>query len=619
VDAETLKNMSPEDAKKIADLKNFLSFQWTWQFIKFIHMPFKVVALFTGNQAMKTSGICYQYVLRVMSWHPIPKKNILYFECEKRNNDNLAPHGFWGRREPNGVIVPGWEKGTWNLKQLGDLLAKDPEGKCPHCGSKIRIHKRKSRVFRMCSETLPGDKQGTSQDGTQTAETKNTVYPELKKWMPNFLIKRDITFRNPALIIADPNSGMKILGEDYIGDDIVFDFVSYQQSVQAGAGVQRVGIFVDEEPPKDFYDEQLPRLLAEDGDIIMGLTPANGLSWTYDDIFERAKVYYRTPKVVEFLNEDKTRHYDYVEVTTSPNSIGVLQAATDDNPVLSREVIAQLFDDISDPDTLATRRYGIHKQVSGRIFKEFDYRVHYVSFNKYFPDGMFHSWNHYRMVDYHQHNPWAVIWMSISPWNEAFIWSEYGPNPEKITTWMIANEMAHLSQDYKFSVNLIDPLAAVVQTNTGTSTIDDMNDAFLQLKKEGIGTGGYWESWDSKGTRGREVVRMRLKNAKEAGVPFNNKMIKNGANVYQPTLWICDTCREVARSMKHWRLEEWANRQDRTTRDRKEKPSEKHSHFCTALEAAFKDVRVKPAPLYPAMKGREAPRYFQGGRRHAAV
>jgi phage terminase large subunit-like protein len=69
-----------------------------------------------------------------------------------------------------------------------------------------------------------------------------------------------------------------------------------------------MSVYCDEEPPKDFYDEQLPRLLAEDGDFLLGLTPANGLSWTFDDIFEKAQVYFRTEKVVEFLNEtDKSR------------------------------------------------------------------------------------------------------------------------------------------------------------------------------------------------------------------------------------------------------------------------------------------------------------------------
>jgi len=605
--------LSQKAISQLNDLANFLSFKHTWHLKKFLKMPQQVIALLTGNQAMKTSSICYQYVVRVLGKHPVPKKNVMYFECETRNQNNIAPHGYYAIREPDGTVIPSYEKGTWNLTKL------PADGKCNYCGGKIVIHQRHSKKIRLCSETLPGDKEATSKDGTTTAETKNTIYPELRKWMPPFLIKRDITFRNPALIVHDPNAGMELNGTKNKGDDIVFDFVSYSQSIQAGAGVQRLSIMADEEPPREFYDEQLPRLLAEDGDFILGLTPANQMSWTYDDIFEKAQVIYRTDLVCKFLNEtDKSRVFKNVEMTSSARSIGVLQAATDDNPTLSKEVIEQLFSSIDDPDVMATRRYGIHRQVSGRIFKEFDYKTHYIDFDKYFPTGMFHDWNHYRMIDYHPHNKWACVWLSVSPQNEAFVWSEWCPDPEKIITRMIANEMALMSQDYKFKCDLIDPRAAETQTNTGTTTVDDLNDAFSELKREGICKGAYWETWDTKGTRGREVVRERLKNAKEVGLPFNNKRVIDGTTRYLPTLWIANRCPQTAQSMKQWRLESWARAANNVNRDRKEAPAQKFSHLCTAIEAVFKDSRFRPPLIGQNTEPeRPAPRYFQGRRRAA--
>ena len=392
----------------------------TWHFKKFLKMPYQITALFTGNQSMKTSSICFQYVLRVLGMHLVPKKNVLYFECSNRTPDNPAPHGFYAFKEDHGLIVKGWERGTYTI----DTIPKDE--KCEFCDAPLVIHERRSKKIRLCSETLPGDKESTSVDGTQTAETKNTVYPELKKWMPPYLIKRDITFRNPAMIVKDPYAGMTLNGTTNKNSDIVFDFVSYSQSIQAGAGVQRMSIFCDEEPPKDFWDEQIPRLLAEDGDLILGLTPAYQMTWTFDEIFESAAIYYRTQAVTDFLNKtDNSREFKTVEKTSSKKSIGVLMAATDDNPTLSLPVIEQMFNNVGDPDVLATRRYGIHKQVSGRIFKSFDFKIHYVDFSKYFPDGMVSNWNHYRMVDYHPHNPWACLWMSVSPEDEAFIWREW--------------------------------------------------------------------------------------------------------------------------------------------------------------------------------------------------
>ena len=601
--------------QQLNDLSAILvDFKKTWQLQKFLRLPHRIIGLFCGNQAMKTSSVCFQYVLRVLGRHPIPKKNVVYFECSTRNKDNLAPHGYYKFKD-NDVIVPGWERGTWGLTDL------PKDGKCPFCGAPIVIHQRQAKKIRLCAETLPGDKETISDDGTQTAETKNTIYPELKRWMPPFLIKRNITSRNSAMIVLDPLKGLELNGTKNIDCDIVFDFVSYSQVIQAGAGVQRMSIYCDEEPDKEFWDEQYPaRLLAEDGDILLGLTPAQSMSWTFDHIFEQAQVYYRTPKICEYLNlSDKDRKYHLVERTDSPTPIAVVQASTDDNPTLSQSIIDEMFSAVDDPDVLATRRYGIHKQVSGRIFKSFDYRTHFIDFEKYFPDGMFRDWNHYRMIDYHSHNKWANVWMSLSPWNEAFVWQEWSPDPEKMTTRLISNEIALMSGDYKFKLDLIDALAAETQTNTGTSTVEDLNDIFLELKRDGICTGAYWETWDTKGIRGREVVRERLKYAKECKRPFNNKVQEGQFNVYGstrylPTLWISNRCTETGRSLKQWRLESRGRSASNVDKDRKETPAQKWSHFCCCLEAVFKDKRCRSPLIGYKPKSRPAPSYFQGRR-----
>ena len=604
-------NLSNKAVEQLNQAANFLAFKPTWQFKRFIHMPHKIIGLFCGNQAFKTSGSMYQYVLRVLGEHPVPKKNVVYLECSERNDDNLHPHGFY-RFMVDGCVVDGWEKGTWNVKKV------PKDGKCTECGAPIIIHPRRAKKIRLCAETLPGDKESTSKDGTQSVETKNTVYPEFKYWMPPFLVKRDITFRNPAMIIRDPLAGLELNGTRNNGDDIIFDFMGYSQTVQAGAGVQRMSIYIDEEPPKDFWEEQIVRLLREDGDIVIGLTPAHALTWTYDEIFERASVYFRTQTICDFLNAtDKTKTWNRIESTDSDQPIGVIMAATDDNPTLSADVISDIFKSVDDPDVMATRRYGIHRQVSGRIFKSFDFRVHYIDFLEYFPDGIFADYNHFRMIDYHPHNKWAVCWLSISPYNEAFVWQEFSPDPEKMVTRSIANEIALLSGHYKFRLDLIDPLAEETQTNTGTSTVEDLNSAFLDLFKEGICSKAFWETWDTKGTRGREVVRERLKNAVDCRRPFNNKIKDERGTRYLPTLWISTRCQETARSLKQWRLESWARSAMNINKDRKETPAQRFSHYCTAIEAAFKDVRCRPPILGYRPQSKQAPRYFQGGRAYA--
>ena len=276
-----------------------------------------------------------------------------------------------------------------------------------------------------------------------------------------------------------------------------------------------------------------------------------------------------------------------------------------------------MFANVDDPDVLATRRYGIHRQVSGRIFKSFDFRIHVVDLEDLLVDGPYKSWNHYRMIDYHPHNKWACLWISLSAENELFIWHEWAPDPERIITRQIANEMGLISGgNRKFVFNLIDPLAEVTQSNTKTSTVDDLNTYFMELKKEGICSGGYWQTWDTKGTRGREMIRERLKNSRECKAPFNNKVRDQGITRRLPTIWVSRGCMEMARSLKQWRLESWTRSSLNVDKDRKETPTQKFSHFCTALEAALKDKRFRP-PVQVYQGGRKAPSYFQGKRMRA--
>ena len=573
-------SLSEQDIKQLNAMENFLSWESTWDFKQFIHCNAKIIGLFTGNQRGKTAGCAYQYVLRILGAHPVPEKNILYFECP---ND----HKFSVKTRPEDNV-------------------------CPECKKKIKIHERRSRAFRFCSETLPSEKGDTGKDGS-SAETKNTVYPEFKKWLPSFLIKKDITFRTPMMVVKDPFAGSTFGDIEYEGEDIIVDFVSYNQSAQSTAGVQRLSIWCDEEPPSDFYKEQLPRLLAEKGDFIISLTPANYISWTYDEIFEKARVFYRSKAICDYLNkEEGSDRVKQIEYTDSPLDMAVIQAATDDNPTLSIDEIDLIFENYDDPDDIAIRRYGVFKQVSGRIFKDFEFATHLIKKEKYFPDGIPHSWVHARGIDYHPQTPWAFGMMSLSPTNEAFIWGEFNPSPEKMTTREIARQMSLMGGDYNFRLNLIDPLCQVTKKDSIT-ILDDLNRAFHEYKRENLGTGGYWQTWDTVGEKGRDEIRLRLKNSKAVGTPFNNSVVKNGRRENLPTIWVLNNCKVIAQAMRQWRWEEWTDPKSRSTKDAKNKPMQKFSHSNMVIEAIFKSPAFRIGSQVSHNRSR-SPQYFNRGR-----
>jgi len=619
-------NYSQAEIEQLNQFERFLSFKKGWFYNRFLHMPNWIIFLCTGNQAGKSSGAARQYVDRILGYHPIPKKNLMYFECEERfkaiekaltgDREYIPVHGNYiqNLKLPDGTILAqkGHEKGTWNME------TKPIDDKCPYCGADIIIHKRVSKKFRFCSQTLPGEKEVLEGSDGESADVKNVVYPEFKKWLPAFLIKKDITFRSYAMIIKDPYAGQVLLRDEvYKGSDSVVDFVSYSQTIASTAGAQRCSIWIDEECPKDFWDEQIPRLMAEDGDLILTLTPANRQSWSYDELFERASIYYRTEKLCNALSTERNP-LRMGEETNLDTDIGVIQASSYDNPTLSNAVIEKMLETIDDPDVKLTRLYGVHSQASGRVFKDFDYKIHLIDEKKYFPEGMYRSWKFARLIDYHEKNPWACIWIALNPYNEAFVFEELSPSPEKMVTLEVSHRLAEISGDFKYAINLIDPLAEKKQSNTSTSVREDINRHFLEFKREdkypGF-QGGFFQSWDTKSTIGRDAVRKRLKWARQVGVPFNNKIVENGATRYVPTLWILNNCKETAKSLKQWRYAEHGIRNAGTDKDSNEKTTQKFSHFPMCLEALFKDIRFKPPISDYKSTINPAPKYFQGRRR----
>ena len=432
------------------------------------------------------------------------------------------------------------------------------------------------RVLRFASEKLPTESEGMG-------EVSNTVYPQLKKFLPPSMIKKDITARRPALTLKPPQGG----------DDIIIEFTSYNQELQTQAGHQRWSVYLDEESPRGFYEEQIPRLLAASssgsgGDIIIGLTPAEKINWIYEDIYNRAGIFYYSDSIIEYLKQKDGTKLERIEYLNRDHKIAVIRAATDDNPTLDIKAIEEKMSAYDDEATMEIRRYGIFHQISGVIHKAFDPRIHVINKNRYFEDGIPHEWLHTRGVDFHEHTNWACGWMVLSNQNEAFIYNEYNPSPDRMVTLEIAKQVAIKSEDYKYSINLVDPRMAIKQTNTGFTPLDDFNRVFHEFKRNGIGTGGYWQTWDTKNLKGRDAIKERFLNSRLVGKPFNNRIVRDGIESYLPTLWILDNCLETIKGFKNWAWEQWSNTEALLTKEEKNKPQDRFSHFPITFECLFK-------------------------------
>lgn len=555
----------------------------------FLRCTEDLIFLETGNQWGKTFIAIFSYILRIFGLHPVEFKNLR-----------------------------------------------------PHCSV---------RTIRFASEKLPLSPE-------EGADSSNTIYPTFKKLFPPFLIKKDITSRNHTMTLVDPQGGPPIM----------IEYVSYTQPEETQAGTQRFSVYLDENVPKAFFDEQKPRLWATKkegygGDIIMSLTPAKYLGWQHSEVYEKASIYIRTPRIRSAIKRYFGKEVPLIEKTDQPTSIAVIQAATDDGvgvtntPVhcisldcleaekngiapqfvrLGRDFTgyepfqcvhcgAKFYGTLdkdciewADDDIVAIRRFGISKQVMGTIFKNYDESIHSINPALYFPDGKVpKEWLHARAIDYHTMIRWAIVWVTLSPQNEVFVYKELNPDPRKTLTMNTTDEIIDISENYHYYLNLIDPLAAEVNPDTGESTLDVLNRLFRENKNAGRGAGGIWQTWDTKSDVGRDEVRKRLTNSRLCGKPFNNNQVdqNTGETIYLPTIWIFNTLTNVRKSLKLWREQQWADRDKLITNDEKGKPEGKNSHFPMCLEGLFKHPAFRISRYRSQLVNPRQPiRYFQNAR-----
>jgi hypothetical protein len=446
-----------------------------------------------------------------------------------------------------------------------------------------------NKPIRMVSKVVP----------ESDADEQNQQYVEMKRFLkPMGIIRKDITARSKMMTIKNQSGA---------GKDFQVEFMASTQELDAFMSVQRSAYYQDEEIDRIKFDESMIRLLREGGDCSISVTPAKGLDWMYDSIWRRAKKIYRS----KWLNE----HYGLPEVEESSIDSGIecFCWATDDNPVMTQEHIKRIFDGIDDPDELAMRRGGIFRQVSGRIYKVFDEKIHVQPYDKVFDPALFRTFWHYRIIDFHPQKPWYITFLAVSPEQEWFIWNEMVAKHDVITTFDLRERIKSeslLGEDEMFNrATLIDPLSTVKQGNTGYSTFDDLaqgEDGIRRLTPA-----------DTKNMEGEEIIKIRLKNSLICGVPGNNLNRQSNADskygAYLPTLWFLDNCKTHVEHFKSWRYVDYKMEHVKATRVVKRK-SEKFSDMCRNVEFL---ACLNPIFYTPRLETYEPYYRFQGNRRAA--
>lgn len=221
-----------------------------------------------------------------------------------------------------------------------------------------------------------------------TVDFKNGVnkiiLPNLRQWIPPSLL------RNGAW--EDSWNGQS--HTLYLENGSELEIMSYEQDLDKFAGVPRHFIHFDEEPPKDIFGECKARLVDYGGSWWMTMTPVEGMTWTYEEIFEPSE-------------KGKNPLIDIVEASPYGNSH------------LPKEAIDELLEGL-DEEEKRIRGAGEYIAIGGLVFKSFDKDRHVLK-----PGIPPAHWTHYISLDAGYNNPTAVYWHAVSPTGTVITYDEH--------------------------------------------------------------------------------------------------------------------------------------------------------------------------------------------------
>lgn len=205
---------------------------------------------------------------------------------------------------------------------------------------------------------------------------KEIILPEFGKWLP------------PSDLINGSWEDSYARGDRKLtlSNGSTCEFMSYDQKLEKFAGTSRHFVHFDEEPPKDIYEECRMRLVDTAGHAYITMTPVEGMTWVYKDIYKKGLV---------------------------PGSgIAIIQIDSTENPYITEAQLMQVIGDL-DEDSQKARKKGEFVAFGGLAFSSFNIKAHVIpelstSQIAKFADSRF--WTLYASMDHGLNNPTAWLW-----------------------------------------------------------------------------------------------------------------------------------------------------------------------------------------------------------------
>lgn len=192
------------------------------------------------------------------------------------------------------------------------------------------------------------------------------------------------------------------------------EFRSCDQDLVKHAGTSRHFVHFDEEPPSSIFKENMLRIADNNGAWWITMTPVDGMTWVYEDLYLPADSGART-------------------------DVEVVRVSSYDNPYASPEGITAATAFL-DADEKQARLYGAFVPKGGLVYKDFTESAHVYEEAPWVPPP---GWRIYTSTDHGVNNPTAWLWHAVSPTGEIVTFHEHYASDMTIA------EHARVVKDYE--------------------------------------------------------------------------------------------------------------------------------------------------------------------------
>lgn len=348
---------------------------------------------------------------------------------------------------------------------------------------------------------------------------KKIIMPAVIKWLPKTQLKNgswddsyDLSSRTLTLVNGS-----------------TLEFLTYDQLVQKHAGTSRDGVWFDEEPPEDIFNENMLRLVDVAGEWILTMTPLIDFSWTFKRLYQAA-------------------------LTGENKNIEVFHSDTLDNIYVDPTELEILLTGMTDEEKDA-RKHGTYYSLSGGIYADSLTQENFIEpiIDSDLWPIYYHKWGHFGMLDHGFTNLTAFHLGAFDEEGRIVIYEEYTAS-KRLVKENCENILAIIKKhglQNKLEYTCIDPSTNQTDPITGSSVFNE-----------------YFENG---------LICTPANNDVKAGI------LRVSAKLKDNSLLITKNCQNLIKELPMYRWAKFASSKIAARSNMQEVPVKKDDHSCDAV------------------------------------